>query len=168
MAMDKLSQEDCARVVSIARGLKPREGALLPILHRVQAELGFIPPAAVPVIAEELNLSRAEVHGVISFYHDFHSSPSGRVVIQLCRAESCQAVGAQALADRVRRRLGIDFGQTRADGSATLRPVYCLGNCACSPAMTIDGQLFGRLTPERLDEILDAHGLRAQTRAEDR
>ncbi|HLH77589.1 MAG TPA: formate dehydrogenase subunit gamma [Candidatus Binataceae bacterium] len=164
MAMDKLSQEQHARVVSIARALKQREGALLPILHRVQAELGHIPPAAVAPIAEELNLSRAEVHGVISFYHDFRTTPAGRVVIQLCRAESCQAVGAQALADRVRKRLGIDFGQTGADGAATLLPVYCLGNCACSPAITIDGQLFGRLTPERLDELLDAHGLRAQAR----
>jgi formate dehydrogenase subunit gamma len=164
MAIAKLSLEHHARVLSIVRALKQREGALLPILHRVQAEFGFIPPGAVAPIAEELNLTRAEVHGVISFYHDFRPTPPGRVVVQLCRAESCQALGAQALAQRARTRLGIDFNQTCADGSATLLPVYCLGNCACSPAITIDGQLFGRLTPERLDEILDAHGLGAPAR----
>ncbi len=103
---------------------------------------------------EILNLSRAEVHGVVSFYHDFRHAPPGRTVVKLCRAESCQAMGAVELAEHVKRRLGIDFGETSRDGGFTLEAVYCLGNCACSPAGVIDGELKGRLTPERFDTIM--------------
>jgi formate dehydrogenase subunit gamma len=129
-------------------------GALLPILHAIQDRIGFIPADAARQIAEGLNLSHADVQGVISFYHDFRSAPPGRHVLKLCRAEACQSMGSQALERRLKARLGIDFGQTTADGAITLEPVYCLGNCALSPAVMIDHQLKGRVTSERLDALL--------------
>jgi formate dehydrogenase subunit gamma len=145
-----------ARVAAIVRAHREMPGALLPVLHRIQEEFGYIGADMVPVIASELNLSRAEVHGVISFYHDFRSAPAGRHIIRLCQAESCQAVGATALASYARQRLGIDFGQTTDDGKFTLLPVYCLGNCACSPAMSIDDSLHGRLDPSGLEQAISA------------
>lgn len=157
--MDKINGnngDSNARVAAIVRSLKDMPGALLPILHRVQEELGCIPPDAVPVIASELNLTRAEVHGVVSFYHDFRVKPPGRNIVRLCRAESCQALGANSLAAHACRRLGIDFGGTTRDGSVTLLPVYCLGNCACSPAMMVNGTLYGHLNEPRMNEILSA------------
>ena len=129
-------------------------GALLPVLHAIQDALGYVPAAAVPLIARELNQSRAEVHGVISFYHYFRTQPPGRHVIYLCRAEACQAMGARALESHAKRRLGIDFHQTTADGAFTLEPVYCLGNCACSPSVLLDGDLHGRVDAERFDALL--------------
>jgi len=129
-------------------------GALLPILHAIQDKLGFIPPDATATIASGLNLSRAEVSGVLSFYHDFRSAPPGRHVVKLCRAEACQSMGSLALEARVKSRLGIDFGETTRDGALTLEPVYCLGNCALSPAIMIDGQLRGRVTAERFDALV--------------
>jgi len=131
-------------------------GALLPVLHAIQDALGFIPPDAVPRIAHALNLSQAEVHGVITFYHDFRSSPPGRHVLKLCRAEACQAMGAEALAARLTRRLGIAWKETTPDGALTIEPVYCLGNCALSPAALLDGKLRGRITADALDGIVDA------------
>ena len=131
-------------------------GALLPILHAIQDRLGFLPPETVERVADGLNLSRADVHGVITFYHDFRSAPPGRHVLKMCRAESCQAMGAQALEVQLKARLGIDFGQTTPDGAITLEPVYCLGNCALSPAVMIDSQLKGRVTQERLDGLISA------------
>lgn len=128
-------------------------GPLLEVLHGVQDALGCIPADAVPLIADALNLSRAEVHGVISFYHHFRSTPPGRHVVQVCRAEACQAMNSRALETHARRRLGVDWHATTADGAVTLEPVYCLGNCACSPAVMIDGELHGRVTPERFDEL---------------
>ena len=139
---------------NIIRRHAEREGPLLPILHDIQATFGCIPPAAVRFVAEALNLTRAEVHGVVSFYHDFRHAPPGRNVVRLCRAESCQAMGAIALADHARKRLGIDFNATSADGTFTLEPVYCLGNCACSPAVVINGELLGRVTPARFDDAI--------------
>jgi formate dehydrogenase subunit gamma len=130
-------------------------GALLPLLHAIQHRLGHVPPAAVPLIADALNLSRAEVHGVISFYHHFRSAPPGRHVLQLCRAESCQAMGSAALEALVRQRLGVDYHTTSADGAVTLEPAYCLGNCALSPALLLDGELHGRLTAARVSALLD-------------
>lgn len=129
-------------------------GALLPILHAIQDALGFIPPDATACIARGLNLSHAEVSGVISFYHDFRSTPPGRHVLKLCRAEACQSMGSLALEARLKARLGIDFGETTRDGQITLEPVYCLGNCALSPAVMVDGQLRGRVTAQRLDELV--------------
>lgn len=129
-------------------------GPLLPLLHAVQDELGFIPEGAIPTIASGLNLSRAEVHGVISFYHWFRSHPPGRHVVQLCRAEACQAMNCEATESHAKRALGVEYHGTSADGQFTLEPVYCLGNCAAGPSMMIDGTLYGRVTPERLEELL--------------
>ncbi len=152
MALDHLW--DRAAVLAIVNALKHQPGALMPILRRIQDDLGWVPPASIPLIAEELNLSRAEVHGVVSFYHDFRHAPPGRNVVRLCRAESCQAIGAAALADHARKRLGIDFNVTSADGAFSLEAVYCLGNCACSPAAVINGELLGRVTPARFDDAI--------------
>jgi formate dehydrogenase subunit gamma len=138
----------------IVEDMKGRPGPLIEVLHSVQASLGYVPPDAVPILAEVLNLSRAEVHGVVTFYHFFRETPPGRHTVSLCRAESCQAMGAEELAEHAKSRLGVDFHQTTADGAFSLEPVYCLGNCACSPAVMIDGRLYGRLTPERLDALL--------------
>ncbi len=131
-----------------------REGPLLPVLHAVQARFGHLPRAALPVIAEALALSRAEVHGVASFYHDFREAPAGCQVVKLCRAEACQAVGARELAEHAQARLGIGWGETTPDGSVTLEPVFCLGLCACGPAALVDGDVVGRLTPEGFDRLV--------------
>jgi formate dehydrogenase subunit gamma len=152
-----------ARVIDeIVAGLADQPGALMPVLHAVQERIGYIPAGAVPAIARGLNLSRAEVHGVISFYHDFRTERPGRKIIRVCRAESCQAMGAAALAAHIRQRLGIDFGQTSRSGDFTLEPVYCLGNCACSPAIVVGDDLYGRVNPERFDEIVSALTLSRQ------
>jgi len=129
-------------------------GACLPILHAIQEAFGHVPDEAVKLVAEALNLSRAEVHGVVGFYHDFRSTPPGRRVVKLCRAEACQSVGVEALAATLERGLGIGFGETTADGSVTLETVYCLGNCACGLAALIDGELHGRLDAGRLRELI--------------
>lgn len=139
----------------IVRGSKERPGALLVVLHAVQDQLGYIPPESVPLIADELNLSRAEVHGVVSFYHYFRDTPPGRHTIHLCRAESCQAMNGGELEEHAKKRLRIDYHETTEDGAFTLEPVYCLGNCACSPALMVDQEIFGHVTPERFDEILE-------------
>jgi formate dehydrogenase subunit gamma len=129
-------------------------GPLLPILHAIQNTLGFVPEAAVPLLAQELNQSRAEVHGVITFYHYFRTQATGRHVIYLCRAEACQAMGARALEAHIKAKLGVDFHETSADGAFTLEPVYCLGNCACAPSLLIDNELHGRVDAERFDALL--------------
>ena len=129
-------------------------GALLPIMHAIQDALGFIPEGAVPVIAQDLNQSRAEVHGMLSFYHYFRTQPGGKHVIHLCRAEACQSMGARELERHVKQRLGIDFHQTTADGAFTLEPVYCLGNCACAPSVMVDKTLHGRVDAERFEALL--------------
>jgi formate dehydrogenase subunit gamma len=141
-------------VAGIVAALKHKPGALLPVLHGVQDALGYVPPAAVPVIAEALNLSRAEVHGVISFYHYFRESPPGRHTLHMCRAEACQSMNQRGLEAHAKKRLGVDFHQTTANGAFSFEPVYCLGNCACSPAVMVDGELYGRVTPERFDDIV--------------
>jgi formate dehydrogenase subunit gamma len=131
-----------------------RPGSLLEVLHAVQEDLRCVPAAVVPLIAQALNLTRAEVHGVLTFYHHFRSEAPGRHVVRLCRAEACLAMRARELGAHVRERLGVDFHETTADGLATLEPVYCLGNCACAPAMLVDGELHGRVTPEAFDAML--------------
>lgn len=152
--MQTLNPGDTATVRRIVADLKGRPGPLLEVLHAVQTALGYVPEGAVPLVAEGLNISRAEVHGVVTFYHYFRHSPPGAHTVRLCQAESCQAQGAEALARHARRRLGIDFNQTTKDGRFTLEPIYCLGNCACSPAALIDDRLHGRLTPERFDALI--------------
>jgi formate dehydrogenase subunit gamma len=134
--------------------LKDRPGALLPILHAVQDALGFVPPSAVPQIAAGLNLSRAEIHGVISFYHYFRDTPPGRHTVRVCRAEACQSMNGRDLEHHARQRLGIAFHQTTADGRFSLEPVYCLGNCSCAPSIMIDGHLYGRVSALRFDAII--------------
>jgi formate dehydrogenase subunit gamma len=129
-------------------------GPLLEILHSVQNELGHVPAAAVPLIAAALNLSRAEVHGVVSFYHHFRGAAPGTTVVRLCRAEACQSMNAGALEAHATRRLGVPCGETTPDGRVTLEAVYCLGNCACAPSMMLNGELHGRVTPARFDELV--------------
>jgi formate dehydrogenase subunit gamma len=146
-----LKANERAAVLEACARLKDLPGALLPICHAVQEALGFVPKDAVPLIALELNLSIAEVHGVLTFYHYFLREPPGRHVLHLCRAEACQALGSQALEAHAKSSLGVDFHGTTADGSITLEPVYCLGNCALGPSMMIDKQLRGRVTPARFD-----------------
>jgi formate dehydrogenase subunit gamma len=148
---DSDAQQTVTRIVS---DLKHKPGALLPVLHGVQDAFGYVPAAAVPIIADALNLSRAEVHGVISFYHYFRESPPGRHTIHLCRAEACQSMNQRSLEAHAKQRLGVDFHQTTANGAFSFEPVYCLGNCACSPAVMVDGELYGRVTPERFDDIV--------------
>lgn len=145
---------DEASIRALAEAHAGRPGALLPILHAIQDEMGYVPDAAVPVVANVLNLSRAEVHGVVTFYHFFRTHPPGRHTLYLCRAEACQSMGARALEKHVRETLNVDFHETTADGRVSLEPVYCLGNCACSPAIMIDEDVYGRVTPDRLDELL--------------
>lgn len=143
-----------ARTASVIAANRHLEGPLLPILHGVQAEFGFVPTESLPVIAEALNISNAEAHGVASFYHDYRTQPAGRHVIKVCRAEACQSMGGEALAARLSQLLGTPFGQTSADGAVTLEAVYCLGLCACAPAAMVDGEVIGRLDAEALDEIV--------------
>lgn len=151
---DSLGAAERDAILGICARLKSLPGALLPILHAVQEALGFIPTDAVPHIANQLNLSRAEVHGVISFYHYFRTTKPGRHVLQLCRAEACQSVGARRLEAHAKRSLGIDFHGTTSDGAVTLEPVYCLGNCSLGPSAMLDDRLQGRVTPERFDELV--------------
>ena len=152
--MESLPSDQAATVRRIVAQHRERPGPLLEVLHGIQAAFGYVPAGAVPVVAEELNLSRAEVHGVVTFYHFFRRSPAGAHTVSLCQAESCQAMGAEVLAEHAQQRLGIEFHQTTADGRFSLEPIYCLGNCACSPAAMIDGRLYGRLTPEAFDALV--------------
>jgi len=150
------NHHDEAEITRIVQSLKDMPGCLLPILRSLQETLGYIPLKAVPIIAEGLNLTRAEVHGVISFYHDFRSKPAGRHVVKICQAESCQAMGGAALTAYAKERLGVGFHDTTQDDAFTLEPVYCLGNCACSPAIMVDEEVYGRVTAQRFSEILEA------------
>lgn len=149
------SVQTTERVEEILLAHKGMEGALLPILHAIQAEFGHVPQGALPIIARDLNLSRAEVHGVMSFYHDFREVPAGQHVLKLCRAEACKAMGADALATHARGKLGIDWHETTRDGKVTLEPVFCLGLCACGPAALVDGKLVGRVDAAKLDAIVE-------------
>jgi formate dehydrogenase subunit gamma len=145
------SADPLAEVIAEHRN---RRGPLLPLLHAVQSRCGHISDAAVARIADALNLSRAEVHGVVSFYDHFRRTPGGRHRVGLCRAEACQAVGSRALEVEARRQLGVDFGGTTTDGAFTLQGLYCLGNCAAGPSVLIDEELYGRVDAVRLAELL--------------
>ncbi len=135
--------------------LKHLEGALLPILNALQEDFGYIEKAAVPMIADALNISKADVHGTISFYHDYRSTPPGQHTLKMCRAEACQAMGCDALIEHVEKRLGARLGETSKDGSFTLEPMYCLGNCALSPAVMLDGKPYGRVSQQAADFIIE-------------
>jgi formate dehydrogenase subunit gamma len=139
---------------------KHLSGAMLPILHALQDEFGHIDPQNVPLIAEALNVSKAEVHGVITFYHDFKTKPQGRHVVKLCLAEACQSMGCEAIRDHVLKKHGVEIGGTTFDGELTIESVYCLGNCALSPAAFIDNELVGRLTAGKLDALIESLGAR--------
>jgi formate dehydrogenase subunit gamma len=143
------------RAEAIIAAHRATEGAALPLLHGLQEAFGYIPQDAVPLVAEALNLTRAEVHGIVTFYHDFRHAPPGRHVLKLCRAEACQSMGGEALAEAAQARLQAGWGETTADGALTIEPVYCLGLCACAPTGMLDGKPVGRLNTERLSALLD-------------
>lgn len=145
------------RVEEIVAAHAQLEGPLLPILHALQAAFGFVPRGAVPIVAEALNLTRAEVYGVVSFYHDFREAPAGRRVVKLCRAEACQSMGGVALADAVLKHFAIGWGQTTADGVVTIEPVYCLGLCSVAPSALVDGEPHGRVEAMHLITLAE-HG----------
>jgi formate dehydrogenase subunit gamma len=149
-----LTAAERSAVLAVCAQMKSLAGALMPILHGVQQALGYVPKDAVPLIASELNLSRADVHGVLSFYHYFRKDPPGRHVVHVCRAEACQSVGAAALEAHARKSLGIDFHETTTDRAISLEPVYCLGNCSLGPSIMIDNRLQGRVSPKRFDELM--------------
>jgi formate dehydrogenase subunit gamma len=152
---DIVSETTLRLMASTVEELRDPRGALLPILHAIQKEFGSIPEETIPIIAGALNQTRADVFGVVSFYSDFRTTQSGRSVVQICQAESCQALGSSALVEAARKQLGINFEQTTQDEAFTLRKVFCLGNCARSPSIMIDAELHGRVTPERLGTILE-------------
>jgi formate dehydrogenase subunit gamma len=145
---------DTSKLASILDEFSGQSGALLPILHAVQAAEGYVPSDTIPVIADALNLSRAEVHGVITYYHHFREKPVGKTVVQICRAEACQSVGSEALAEHAVKQIGCDFHETTKDGSFTLDPVYCLGQCACGPAIMINDDVHARVDAAKLDKLL--------------
>ncbi len=142
------------RAAAIIAAHRDAEGPLLPILHALQDEFGCVPEAATPLVADALNISRADVHGVVTFYHDFRRTPAGRRVLKLCRAEACQSMGGAALGDALLSRLGIGWGDTTEDGALTVEPVYCLGLCACAPSALLNSEPIGRLTEAALNAAL--------------
>ncbi len=141
-------------VVETIDALKAKPGALLPILHDIQSHLGYVPTESIDLIAQALNQSTAEIYGVISFYHQFRTTPRGAHQVEICRAESCQSMGGRDLEMHAKASLGIDYHQTTADGEITLEPVYCLGNCACSPSIRIDDETYARVSSQQFDELV--------------
>lgn len=156
--MPKAAAWDEAEAREIIRRHDEREGSMLPILHDLQAVFGCVPPAAVRLVADVLNLTRAEVHGVVSFYHDFREQPAGRHVLKLCRAEACQSMDGEQLARELLDRLGLEWGDTTPDGRLTVEATYCLGLCACAPSAMLDGEPVARLTPASLQDIVREAG----------
>ena len=144
------------RVKALIEQYRLIPGALLPLLHAIQDSEGYVPDDSLTLIAEGLNLSRAEVYGVVSFYHRFRSTPPGRHTLQVCRAEACQAMGSRTLESHIKNRLGVDYHQTTADGEITLEPVYCLGNCACSPSVRVGDEIYGEVTAEAFDRLYES------------
>jgi len=155
MTQNASSRNVVERIAEIIAPYAGREGPAMPMLHAIQAAFGYVPEAAVPVVAQALNLSRAEVHGIVSFYHDFRHEPAGRTVLKLCRAEACQSFGADRIAAHATERLGISWHETTADGAVTLEPVFCLGLCAAAPCGMVGDRSVARLTNARLDAILE-------------
>lgn len=154
MTTDRAHESFDDRVRAIAAAHRRERGALLPILHGIQAEFGYVDPAVVPILADELNLSRADVHGVVSFYHDFRDAPAGSATVRICRAEACQSVGAEALVAHAREHLGVDLGETTADGAVTIDQVFCLGNCALGPSVQVGQTMHGRVDADRFDALV--------------
>jgi formate dehydrogenase subunit gamma len=152
--MQAASTQIASRAAAIIDEMKALEGPLLPILHEIQEEFGHVPAETLPIIAKALNISNAEVHGVVTFYHDYRNHPAGRHVLKVCRAEACQSMGGDAIAAQISQALGIGFHETAKDNSVTLEPVYCLGLCACAPAAMLDGEVIGRLDADKIEEIV--------------
>ena len=146
--------EKNSNVDQLIEQFKTLPGGLLPLLHAVKHAVGYVPDSAVEPISKALNLSRAEVHGVISFYHDFNTHPVGHHTVQICRAEACQSMGSRDIEAHAKQSLGIDYGETTSDGLVTLEPVYCLGNCACSPSIRVNDDIHARIDPPRFDELM--------------
>lgn len=149
-----LSKEQLKAVDDILARLKDEPGPLFPILHAIQDELGWVPDETVPTIARALNRSRAEIHGVITFYHHFRRHPVGKHMVQVCRAEACQSMGCTSLEEHAKKTLGIDYHGTTADGQISLEAVYCLGNCALSPSIRVNDDIVGKVSKERFDEVI--------------
>lgn len=149
-----MTPEQTSLVTDIINRMKDMPGALLPILHEIQTHLRYVPKQSIPDIAHALNLSQAEVHGVMTFYHEFRDHPPGKHVVKICRAESCQSMGSEQIEAKAKAILGVDYHGTSSNGEITLEPVYCLGMCACSPAVMINDELHARVTPEQLTDLL--------------
>lgn len=149
-----LSHAQHAQIQSHIQAHQHVPGGLMPLLHAIQDDVGYVPEAVYPEIAKALALSVAEVHGVVTFYHHFRTHPVGKHVLQICRAESCQAMGSEKLEAALKATLGVDYHQTTADGNLTLLPVYCLGNCACSPAVMLDDEVYGRMSTQKVTELI--------------
>jgi formate dehydrogenase subunit gamma len=147
-------EENVARIDAHIASHRSMPGALMPLLHAIQDDLGYVPESSYPGIAKALNLSVAEVHGVVTFYHHFRTHAPGRHILQICRAESCQAMGSEALEAHVKKTLGVDYHETTQDGAITLEAIYCLGNCACSPSIMIDERVCGRVDVDRINQII--------------
>jgi len=145
---------EAGSVADLIESYRDVPGGLMPLLHAVQDRLGYIPAETVTQMATAFHLSRAEVHGVISFYHDFRTAPVGRHIVQICRAEACQSVGSRQLESHAKAVLGLDYGETSADGALTLQPVYCLGNCACGPSVRVDDDIYARVDAQSFDELV--------------
>lgn len=151
---NKLSTIALERVQAHIEAHRGVEGALLPLMHAIQDDIGYIPEEIYPQISKALALSVAEVHGFVTFYHHFRTHPVGKHVLQICRAESCQAMGAEKLEADIKKHLGVDYHETTPDGQVTLLPVYCLGNCACSPAVMMDEDVYGRVDAQLVAELV--------------
>lgn len=154
MLVNKLSTVDLEKIDSHIIAHQKVPGGLLPLLHAIQDDIGYVPEDAYPQISHALALSVAEVHGFVTFYHYFRTHPVGKHVLQICRAESCQAMGSEKLEADVKAKLGVDYHETTADGEVTLLPVYCLGNCACSPAVMMDEEVYGRMDAQQVAELV--------------
>lgn len=148
-------EQSLQQVTEVITSLQDKPGALLPILHGIQDQLGYIPAEAVAMIAEALNQSNAEIHGVISFYHQFRTTAPGKHTVQICRAEACQSMGSRKLEAHAKETLDVDFHQTTDDRTVSLEAVYCLGNCACAPSVRINDDVVGRVTPEKFDQLVE-------------
>lgn len=159
--MTTAQEQSLQRVAEVIARLQDKPGALLPILHDIQNQLGYIPADAVPMIAEALNQSRAEIHGVISFYHQFRTTAPGKHTVEICRAEACQAMGSRQLEAHAKEALGVDYHQTTSDRSISLEAVYCLGNCACAPSVRVNDDIVGRVDADKFDKLVET--LKTQT-----
>lgn len=152
--MTKLSEQQYEVVTTAVSGNKSLPGALLPILHQIQDQLGFIPKAAIDMIAVGLKQTAAEIYGVISFYHHFRLTQPGTHLVEICRAEACQAMGSSGLEQAIKTELGIDYHQTTKDQQVSLEPVYCLGNCACGPSIKVADKVYGRMTADKFNQLM--------------